>query len=265
MFSTRAIHALYPQRKDYMMHFIGLLFLEDFMQGYLKSTNSFQKIKDILTLNVRKSFLEYEAMPMISICMYTQLRPHLKKKNDVKDKKVAKDKKEFQARLTQVGGKKVAASKDFDENTGKLKNDKVVLLDGKKAKKLKEDLEKEDWTVKSVEEKPFQSHPAAPFITSTLQQESNRKLHLSARDTMRIAQRLYEEGLITYMRTDSPNLSSQAIAAARSCVEDLYGKDYLSKTPRQYKSKSKGAQEAHEAIRPAGQTFVIPKESGLTG
>ncbi len=181
------------------------------------------------------------------------------------DAKVAKDKKEFQARLTQVGGKKVAASKDFDENTGKLKNDKVVLLDGKKAKKLKEDLEKEDWTVKSVEEKPFQSHPAAPFITSTLQQESNRKLHLSARDTMRIAQRLYEEGLITYMRTDSPNLSSQAIAAARSCVEDLYGKDYLSKTPRQYKSKSKGAQEAHEAIRPAGQTFVIPKESGLTG
>lgn len=110
-------------------------------------------------------------------------------------------------------------------------------------------------------------HPQtlAPFTTSTLQQEANRKLRLSARDTMRVAQNLYEQGYITYMRTDSVHLSQQAIEAARSCVETKYGKEYLSPKPRQYATKSKGAQEAHEAIRPAGSTFRTPAETGLSG
>lgn len=110
---------------------------------------------------------------------------------------------------------------------------------------------------------PRSDRPIPPFTTSTLQQEANRKLGLGAKDTMRIAQSLYENGYITYMRTDSVHLSEQAIAAARSCVEQMYGKEYLSPKPKQYKTKAKGAQEAHEAIRPAGSTFKLPKETGL--
>src|SRR5690606_29570661 len=121
------------------------------------------------------------------------------------------------------------------------------------------------WKVTKVEEKTVTARPAPPFITSTLQQEANRKLNLSARDTMRVAQTLYEQGLITYMRTDSPNLSSEAINGARQMVMRLYGKEFLSDQPRQYSAKSKAAQEAHEAIRPAGEHFVIPQESGLSG
>ena len=181
------------------------------------------------------------------------------------DAQVEKDKKSFAAKLLEQDGKRVATGKDFDETTGALKKKDVVLLDEKKSKDLAKSLKKEDWVVDNVEEKPFSSKPTQPFITSTLQQESNRKLHLSSRDTMRVAQKLYEEGLITYMRTDSPNLSDQAVRAARKCVEDLYGKEYLHKEIRQYKAKSKGAQEAHEAIRPAGETFAHPQKTGLTG
>jgi DNA topoisomerase-1 len=119
--------------------------------------------------------------------------------------------------------------------------------------------------VASVDEKPTSSKPLPPFITSTLQQDANRKLGLSSRDAMRTAQALYEQGYITYMRTDSPNLSQQAIRGARSQIEELYGKEYLSEEPRQYTSKAKGAQEAHEAIRPAGDDFVHPKDTGLSG
>jgi DNA topoisomerase-1 len=176
----------------------------------------------------------------------------------------------FEAKLHTVSGVRVATGKDFDENTGKIVSTKkvgkdILLLNETEAKELISKIQKSKASVKSVVEKPLTSRPAPPFITSTLQQEANRKLSLSARESMRVAQKLYEEGLITYMRTDSPNLSQEAIRAARDEVEALYGKDYLSSEPRQYTSKNKGAQEAHEAIRPAGNAFVHPKDSGLRG
>jgi DNA topoisomerase-1 len=178
-----------------------------------------------------------------------------------------KDKKAlFDAKLSSVKGARVAGGKDFDGLTGKLiDSKKVILLDEKKSRDLAKDIEKAQWKVTSVEEKTFNSKPAIPFITSTLQMEANRKLGLSSKDTMRTAQRLYEEGLITYMRTDSPNLSQEAINAARKMVVDLYGKDYLHPEVRQYKAKTKGAQEAHEAIRPSGSEFTHPDKTGLSG
>src|SRR5690606_9241655 len=179
----------------------------------------------------------------------------------------AADKKAlFEAKLTSVKGVRVAGGKDFDGLTGKLIDaKKVVLLDEKKSKDLAKNIEKAEWKVTSVEEKTFNSKPAIPFITSTLQMEANRKLGMSSKDTMRTAQRLYEEGLITYMRTDSPSLSQEAINAARNMVVDLYGKDYLHPEVRQYSPKQKGAQEAHEAIRPAGSEFTHPEKTGLSG
>lgn len=172
----------------------------------------------------------------------------------------------FDLRMTSYKGLRLAGGKDFDGLTGKLFDPKkVALFNEKDATKIAADLAKLDWSVTSVEEKKFSSHPAAPFITSTLQMEGNRKLGMSSKDTMRTAQRLYEEGLITYMRTDSPNLSAEAIKAAREMVTDLYGKEYLSSEPRQYSAKNKGAQEAHEAIRPAGAEFMHPDKTGLTG
>lgn len=177
-----------------------------------------------------------------------------------------KDKKEFEARLLEFKQKKLAIGKDFDAHTGQLKaSDNVFVLNEEEAKKLKTDLLTKEWIVKSVEEKDATQKPSPPFITSTLQQDANRKLGLSARDTMRVAQKLYEQGLITYMRTDSPHLSAQAINAARGFVEKLYGKEYLSDEVRQFTAKAKGAQEAHEAIRPAGDSFTHPDEAGLTG
>ncbi|MUL38295.1 type I DNA topoisomerase [Gloeocapsopsis dulcis] len=172
----------------------------------------------------------------------------------------------FESRLVTLGETKVANGSDFDEATGKLiAGRKVVLLNEAEAKALKDRLKGKQWKVTDLEERPVTRKPAPPFTTSTLQQEANRKLRLSARDTMRTAQSLYEQGYITYMRTDSVHLSDQAIAAARTCVEQLYGKQYLSPSPRQYTTKSKGAQEAHEAIRPAGSTFRTPQETGLSG
>ena len=171
----------------------------------------------------------------------------------------------FEARLQTVDGVRVAGSKDFDSVTGALKNDKVRLLDQEQARTLAESLQKGAWKVTELTTKDTSSRPAAPFITSTLQQEGNRKLGLSARDTMRIAQRLYEEGLITYMRTDSPQLSGEAIGGARRSVEERYGEDYLCETPRQYSSRSRDAQEAHEAIRPAGANFLAPDQTELSG
>jgi DNA topoisomerase I len=178
-----------------------------------------------------------------------------------------KDKKAtFEAKLVSIKGGKVATGKDFDGLTGKLNDEKkVVLLDEKKSKDLAKNIESVPWKVLSVEEKTFNSKPAIPFITSTLQMEANRKLGMSSKDTMRTAQRLYEEGLITYMRTDSPNLSQEAINAARTMVVELYGKDYLNPEVRQYAAKTKGAQEAHEAIRPAGQEFTHPDKTGMSG
>ena len=175
-------------------------------------------------------------------------------------------KSEFEAKLTTLGGKKLATGSDFDPKTGKIaKGRDVVLLNEAEANALKDRLSDKQWTVKQVEERPTTRKPSPPFTTSTLQQESNRKLKISARDTMRTAQSLYENGYITYMRTDSVHLSEQAISAARTCVTEKYGKEYLSPKPRQYSTKSKGAQEAHEAIRPAGETFRSPQETGLQG
>lgn len=172
----------------------------------------------------------------------------------------------FDAKLVSLAGTKVATGSDFDETTGQIiVGRNVVVLNEAEALALRERLLDKTWTVSNIEERPVTRKPAPPFTTSTLQQESNRKLHLSARDTMRIAQSLYEQGYITYMRTDSVHLSEQAIAAARNCVEQMYGSQYLSPQPRKYTTKSKGAQEAHEAIRPAGSTFRTPQETGLSG
>ncbi len=172
----------------------------------------------------------------------------------------------FVAIMVTLGGTKLASGSDFDSSTGQIiAGRRVILLNEAEATALQERLTDKTWTVTDIEERPVTRKPAPPFTTSTLQQESNRKLHLSARDTMRTAQNLYEQGYITYMRTDSVHLSEQAIAAARQCVEQLYGKQYLSPQPRQYATKSKGAQEAHEAIRPAGSTFRTPQETGLSG
>jgi len=176
------------------------------------------------------------------------------------------DEQGFEATLTAYQGTKLAEGKDFDPETGDVTAGRSVLaLDQERAEALKRDIEEKPWTVRDVSEKKTKTRPAAPFITSTLQQEGNRKLRLSARDTMRIAQRLYEEGFITYMRTDSPALSQEAIAGARDQVKELYGEDYLSEQPRQYGSKSRTAQEAHEAIRPVGTRFKHPSETGLEG
>ncbi len=175
-------------------------------------------------------------------------------------------KQEFPVQLVSVGGTNVATGKDFDEATGKIaKGRKVLLLDEAGAIALKERLNGKVWSVSNLEERPTTRKPSPPFTTSTMQQEANRKLRLSARDSMRVAQALYEQGYITYMRTDSVHLSQQAIAAARQCVTKMYGNNFLSKEPRQYVTKSKGAQEAHEAIRPAGETFRTPQETGLSG
>ncbi|HEU0014416.1 MAG TPA: type I DNA topoisomerase [Longimicrobium sp.] len=171
----------------------------------------------------------------------------------------------FTAVLAAVDGKRIATGRDFDETTGRLKARDVVLLGADQARALVERLRGGAWKVGETEEKPTVRRPYAPFTTSTLQQEANRKLRLSARDTMRIAQRLYEEGYITYMRTDSVHLSDQAIRAARSRIERLYGREYLSPEPRQFTTKTKGAQEAHEAIRPAGTEMRTVEELRLKG
>ncbi|MDG2991290.1 type I DNA topoisomerase [Candidatus Synechococcus calcipolaris G9] len=172
----------------------------------------------------------------------------------------------FPARLVSVAGQRVATGSDFDATTGQIRSGRsVLLLTEATATDLRNRLEQETWTVADLEERQQSRKAAPPFTTSTLQQEANRKLHLSAKDTMRLAQKLYEEGYITYMRTDSVHLSDQAIAAARSCVEANYGKPFLSPKPRQFTTKAKGAQEAHEAIRPAGSEFRIPQDTGLAG
>ncbi|AEC02317.1 type I DNA topoisomerase [Parasphaerochaeta coccoides] len=175
----------------------------------------------------------------------------------------------FTAKLEALEGRRVAGSKDFNPTTGAFlkegKADAPILLDADTARDVTEKLRSAEWTVAEVVEKPVTSRPAPPFITSTLQQEGNRKLHLSAKQTMTIAQKLYENGFITYMRTDSPSLSQDGIEAARKSVDELYGNAFLSDAPRQYAAKSASAQEAHEAIRPAGDVFIKPDESGLHG
>ena len=179
---------------------------------------------------------------------------------------LSKDEINFESKLFSVDGKKVANGSDFDEKTGLLKvGNKSLILDEKQALNLLNSLKKEKWEVNKIEKKPTTRRPVPPFTTSTLQQESNRKLRLSARETMRCAQGLYERGYITYMRTDSVHLSQQAIDASRQCVLKKYGNKYLSENPRQYNANAINAQEAHEAIRPAGEQFKTPAETELVG
>nr|WP_202422699.1 type I DNA topoisomerase [Gordonia sp. SID5947] len=164
----------------------------------------------------------------------------------------------FGSRLVSVDDARVATGRDFDARGALKRPDGVVVLDGPRATRLAESLDGADMSVTSVEEKPYTRRPYAPFMTSTLQQEAGRKLRFSSDRTMRIAQRLYENGFITYMRTDSTTLSESAINAARGQARELYGDAFVHPTPRQYTRKVKNAQEAHEAIRPAGETFRTP-------
>ena len=173
----------------------------------------------------------------------------------------------FESKLISVDAKRIATGKDFDGLTGNLISGKdMIVLDEKSATQIMTQVKSATWKVSDVEEKPVSRRPYAPFITSTLQQESNRKLGLSSRETMQVAQKLYEQGFITYMRTDSTFLSTEAIKAAREAIQSKYGKEYLPAAPRTYEGKKvKGAQEAHEAIRPAGVVFQDPEATGLVG
>ncbi len=170
-----------------------------------------------------------------------------------------KEGKEFEADLVSVDGRRVPTGKDFDSTTGKIKDSKLLLLDEAEAQALADRLAGAKFAVAGLEDKPYTRSPAAPFTTRTLQQEANRKLGFTARHTMSIAQSLYENGYITYMRTDSTNLAQVAIDAARDLVRAEYGPQFLPAAPRVYKSKVKNAQEAHEAIRPAGHPFKLPE------
>ena len=167
---------------------------------------------------------------------------------------------QFEARLVRLGGQRVAVGRDFDDK-GILKSE-AVALDETAAETLAAALRDPSvpLVVSALESKPYTRRPAAPFTTSTLQQEAARKLRFSARQTMSVAQGLYENGYITYMRTDSPTLSQQAITAARTQAAALYGADTIPEKPRVYSGKNKSAQEAHEAIRPSGDTFRTPSE-----
>jgi DNA topoisomerase-1 len=165
----------------------------------------------------------------------------------------------FTARMVSLGGERLAGSRDFDPDTGKLARAGAVVLDEPAARALVTKLQGASFRVLSTEEKPFSQSPAAPFTTSTLQQDGNNRLRFDARRTMRAAQRLYESGYITYMRTDSVALSTEAIDASRRSIRELYGPEYLPPAPRQYQSRVKNAQEAHEAIRPAGDRWATPE------
>ena len=167
--------------------------------------------------------------------------------------------KQFQANLVTFQGQRIPSGKDFDANTGKLKNEGCVVLQQEAAQALADRLRRADFRVISLDDEPYRSKPYAPFTTSTMQQEANRKLGFTARRAMQVAQSLYENGHITYMRTDSTNLAQVAIDAARDLVKTEYGPEFLPDKPRIYASKVKNAQEAHEAIRPAGHPFDLPE------
>ena len=168
-------------------------------------------------------------------------------------------KETFNATMVSLDGVRLATGKDFGED-GLLKSGSVVALDEQRANALVGTLESSSFSVRSVEEKPYRRSPYAPFMTSTLQQEAGRQLRFSSQRAMSVAQRLYENGYITYMRTDSTTLSETALNAARQQVRELYGSEYVPDAPRTYNKKVKNAQEAHEAIRPAGETFRTPAQ-----
>ena len=173
----------------------------------------------------------------------------------------------FGASLISLGGTTIATGKDFDELGAQSSRSEVRVLGEEEATSVATALAGETFTVSSVTERPFRRSPAPPFMTSTLQQEAGRKLRFSAQRAMQVAQRLYEQGYITYMRTDSTTLSDQALTAARSQAREMYGDAFVPDAPRRYERKVKNAQEAHEAIRPSGETFRTPDQVGraLTG
>ncbi len=179
------------------------------------------------------------------------------------------DTNQFKATMTHLGKKRLATGRDFDDHTGKLKaslsDSEVILLKKEEADQLVGQLPSAEWRVSSVTSKERKRTPAAPFITSSLQQEGSRKFGWGARKTMRIAQKLYEKGFITYMRTDSVTLSQQALTAAREAIMQTYGTKFLSNQVRKYKSKVANAQEAHEAIRPSGHEMKTSGQLGLQG
>ena len=169
------------------------------------------------------------------------------------------DPESFDAQLASVDGRRVATGRDLGRD-GKLRDEALLLLDSEGAHGLAQRLEGAQFRVKSVERKPYSRRPSPPFMTSTLQQDASRKLRFTAQTTMRVAQRLYENGYITYMRTDSTTLAESALTAARNQARELYGAEYVPEQPRRYERKVKNAQEAHEAIRPAGDTFRTPQQ-----
>lgn len=176
------------------------------------------------------------------------------------------EKNTFDSKLVRYKDKGIAGSKNFDSVSGEYKgNDNYLLLDESGIEDLLDSIKNKSFIVDDIVSRPVNSKAGSPFITSTLQQEAIKKLHFSSKETMRVAQKLYENGLITYMRTDSPLLSSEGINGARNTVKSLYGDEYLSPEPRQFKSDNNEAQEAHEAIRPSGEEFKNPSETGLSG
>ena len=183
---------------------------------------------------------------------------------DLKAELKTKDSEDLEATLEEVNGVKIASSRDFDSDSGAFIG-KTYLLDKEAADKLKAECESLPFIVESVIQKPGRVNPYPPFTTSTLQQAANRRLRMSARETMRVAQSLFENGFITYMRTDSVNLSDQCINASRRQIEEDYGHAFLEPKVRHFTTKSVNAQEAHEAIRPSGDTFRRPKDTNLTG
>ena len=166
----------------------------------------------------------------------------------------------FESTLKEFNSNKIAIGKNFDKETGLLNKNNILKLERDSAEDLASKFLNSNWTVSRIEQKPATQNPYPPFITSTLQQEGIRKLRMSAQQVMRTAQRLYEDGYITYMRTDSVILSKEALNASRNSIKKLYGEEYVPDKPKYYKSKVKNAQEAHEAIRPAGFTFKSPQE-----
>jgi DNA topoisomerase I len=168
----------------------------------------------------------------------------------------------FGAALVSLAGTAIATGKDFDEQGARTGKSEVRVLGEEEATSVAGALAGQTFTVSSVTERPFRRSPAPPFMTSTLQQEAGRKLRFSAQRAMQVAQRLYEQGYITYMRTDSTTLSDQALTAARSQAREMYGDAFVPDAPRRYERKVKNAQEAHEAIRPSGETFRTPNQVG---
>jgi DNA topoisomerase-1 len=245
----------------------------DRLVGYKLSPLLWKKIKPglsagrVQSVAVRLLVERERARRAFHSAVYWDLKAHLAADDGLShSEQRVRDPVPFAAGLVEVDGQRTATGRDFDETTGKLKaGRKVLLVDKERVDSLKRRLADETFRVRSVKKKLFKTNPAPPFTTATLQQEGNRKLNLGSRDTMRVAQGLYERGLITYMRTDSVNLSGDAVSQIRSAVKARYGREYLSPGPRSYRTRSSSAQEAHEAIRPAGAKMNTAAELDLFG